>query len=62
MSYKSLRTNKRHHALLVARMAREDQAAERIRATDNYTEQDRATAETLEAADLLREFIATELA
>ena len=54
-------TNRRHLNQLQVAQAREQQVTDSITAADHYTSADRATAETLEAAELLASFIAEEL-
>ena len=56
----SAAANRRAHGRQIARISvLEDSSNDAI---DHYTEQDRKTAETLEAAELFREFLSEEFA
>jgi hypothetical protein len=57
----SLTTISRHIKQAAAVRELEQRATQAADAADHYTSADRATAEALEAADLLAEFTATEV-
>jgi len=57
----SLTTNRRHLKQLQAAQALEQRVKKAVSDADHYTETDRAVAESLEAAELFRAFLAEEL-
>lgn len=57
----SLKTTRRYIKLAAAQREQEQRSQQAITAADHYTAADRATAETLEAAELFAAFAADEI-